>query len=260
MKRRELAIVKIGGEIVNDKQTKNLFLESFNALPGAKILVHGGGKQASEIAGKMGIESKLVNGRRITDAANLDIALMVYGGLLNKKMVAELQASGCAAIGLSGADGNAILASKRPPEPIDFGFAGDIEKVNTDLLKLLLEGGLTPVMCALSHDGKGQMLNTNADTIASETAIAMSSYYNTKLYYVFDKPGVLTDMNDANSIVTELSEASYREMVATNQIKDGMIPKLDNGYHALKHQVGLVQLGNTNMLTDSQHPATRIRL
>ena len=260
MKKRELTIVKIGGEIVNDEQIKSRFLESFNALPGAKILVHGGGKQASEIAGKMGIESRLVNGRRITDSANLDIALMVYGGLLNKKLVAELQASGCAAIGLSGADGNAILARKRPPQPIDFGFAGDIEKVNLDLLSLLLEGGLTPVLCALSHDGNGQMLNTNADTIASETAIAMSSYYNTSLYYVFDKPGVLTDVNDDNSIVTDLSEESYHHMIDEDQITDGMIPKLDNGYHALKHQVSLVQIGNANMLTDKNHPATRIRL
>ena len=260
MKKKQLAIVKIGGEILNQANTTDTFLKKFNALPGLKILVHGGGKQASTLASRMGIESKMVNGRRITDAENLDIAIMVYGGLLNKKLVAKLQATGCAAIGVSGADGNAVLANKRPPQPIDFGFAGDIEKVNSDFLNLLLEGGHTPVMCALLHDGKGQMLNTNADTIASETAIAMSSIYDTKLYYVFDKPGVLEDVNDESSVIRDINEASYQDLIASNQITDGMIPKLDNGYHALHHQVGQVHLGNAEMLSDANIPSTRIRL
>ncbi|MBT8236662.1 MAG: acetylglutamate kinase [Bacteroidia bacterium] len=260
MKKKQLSIVKIGGEILNKENSTDIFLKKFNALKGLKILVHGGGKQASTLANRMGIESKMINGRRITDSENLDIAIMVYGGLLNKKLVARLQATGCAAIGVSGADGNAVLANKRPPQPIDFGFAGDIEKVNSDFLKLLLEGGHTPVMCALSHDGKGQMLNTNADTIASETAIAMSSLYDTKLYYVFDKPGVLEDVDDESSVIRNMSEAIYQDLIASNQITDGMIPKLDNGYHALRHQVAQVYLGNVKMLTDAKIPSTRIRL
>lgn len=260
MKKEQLSIVKIGGEILNEENTTEIFLKKFKVLHGKKILVHGGGKQASTLAGSMGIESKMVNGRRITDAANLDIAIMVYGGLLNKKLVARLQASGCPAIGVSGADGNAVLANKRPPEPIDFGFAGDIEKVNTDFINLLLQGDYTPVMCALSHDGKGQMLNTNADTIAAETAIAMSSLYDTKLYYVFDKPGVLEDVNDESSVIRDMSEANYQGLIESNQITDGMIPKLDNGYHALHHQVGQVKLGSADMLSDANNPSTRIRL
>lgn len=260
MKKKDLAIVKIGGEILNNEETKDIFLQKFNALTGPKILVHGGGKQASSLADSLGVESKMVNGRRITDAANLDIAIMVYGGLLNKKLVAKLQATGCAAIGVSGADGNAVLANKRPTQPIDFGFAGDIKKVNTDFLNLLLEGGYTPVLCALSHDGKGQLLNTNADTIASETAIALSTLYDTSLYYVFDKPGVLEDVNDETSIIRDMSEASYQNLIASNQITDGMIPKLDNGYLALHHKVSQVRLGSADMLSDVNNPSTRIRL
>lgn len=260
MKLQQLSIVKIGGEILNDPDRKSLFLEGFTELDGPKILIHGGGKQASEIAKKMGIETKMMHGRRITDAQNLDIALMVYAGLLNKKLVAELQAHGNEACGISGADGNAIRASKRPSQPVDFGYAGDIETVNAPFLHLLLGSGLVPVICALTHDGNGQMLNTNADTIAAETAIAMSSLYEVSLYYVFDKPGVLTDLSDETSVVPILNTATYRQMRETQQINEGMIPKLDNGFHALRNKVSGVQLGNVQMLKSSAHRATHMQL
>jgi len=260
MKRYPLSIVKIGGEILNNLDRKAFFLEQFTAMGGPKILVHGGGKQASEIASIMGIEAKMIHGRRITDAENLDVALMVYAGLLNKKLVAELQSMGNQVCGISGADGNAIRATKRPPHPIDFGFAGDIEQVNASFLHLLIEHDLIPVICALTHDGNGQMLNTNADTIAAEVAIAMSALYETTLYYVFDKPGVLTDVNDESSIVPVLNAKTYEEMRETQQIYEGMIPKLDNGFHALRNYVSTVMLGNQDMLNSSSQHATQMRL
>ena len=260
MKLQHLSIVKIGGEILNHPDRKAQFLDRFTEMVGPKILVHGGGKQASEIAGKMGVETKMIHGRRITDSQNLDIALMVYAGLLNKKLVAELQALGNQACGISGADGNAIRASKRPPHPVDFGFAGDIEEVNAPFLHLLMESGFIPVICALTHDGNGQMLNTNADTIAAETAIAMSRHYEASLYYVFDKPGVLTDLKDETSVVPVLNTETYRQMREREQIYEGMIPKLDNGFHALRNKVSTVRLGDTQMLKSSSHRATQMQL
>ena len=260
MKLPKLSIVKIGGEILNDTGRKDLFLARFSAMKGPKILVHGGGKQASNIASQMGIEAKMLDGRRITDSENLDIALMVYAGLLNKKLVAELQSLGNSALGISGTDGDAIRAAKRPSEPIDFGYAGDIESVNTDFLHLLLENNLTPVMCALTHDGLGQMLNTNADTIASETAIAMSSLYETSLFYVFDKPGVLTDVQNDDSVISKLDIATYRKMRQEQLIFEGMIPKLDNGFHALNNSVSHVLLGDQEMLSTNSAKATRMEL
>ena len=260
MKLPQLSIVKIGGEVLNDPERKALFLDQFTMMSGPKVLVHGGGKQASEVAHTMGIETKMIQGRRITNAQNLDVALMVYAGLLNKKLVAELQSLGNHACGISGADGDAIRASKRPPHPIDFGFAGDIEVVNAPFLHLLLGSGLIPVVCALTHDGKGQMLNTNADTIAAETAIAMSPIYETSLFYVFDKPGVLTDVNDETSIVPVLNTSTYQNMREAHQIYEGMIPKLDNGFHALRNKVYTVQLGSPEMLVSSSNHATRMQL
>lgn len=260
MNTSSLSIVKIGGEILDNPGRKSSFLERFAAIGGSKILVHGGGKQASEVARTMGIEAKMIEGRRVTDARNLDVTLMVYAGLLNKKLVADLQSLGHQACGISGADGNAILASKRPPQPVDFGFAGDVEMVNASFLDVLLKNKITPVICALTHDGKGQMLNTNADTIASETAIAMCSHYNTSLYYVFDKPGVLMDVDDDSSVVPKLNAATYLRMKEREQIYAGMIPKLDNGFHALKHNVSRVLLGNHDMLKDHSQHATYLQL
>lgn len=260
MKLPQLSVVKIGGEILSDPVRKTEFLDRFTALSGPKILVHGGGKHASDVARKMGVEPKMRDGRRITDADNLDVVVMVYAGLLNKKLVAELQAMDNKAVGISGADGNAIRASKRPAQPIDYGYAGDIEEVNADFMHLLLDSGHIPVICALTHDGQGQMLNTNADTIAAETAIAMSPQYESNLLFVFDKPGVLTDLNDESTVVPVLDTIAYGKMKELQQIHAGMIPKLDNGFHALQYGVSSVWLGNPDMLKPGSQNATRMQL
>ena len=244
----KLAVVKIGGNVIENKKELAKFLTLFSKLKGLKILVHGGGKLATQIASQLGIESKLINGRRITDEKSIDIITMVYGGLTNKTIVAKLQANECNAIGLSGADGNAIQAHKRPVKEIDYGFVGDIDGVNTHLIDSLLKVGLTPVFCALSHDGEGQILNTNADTIASEIAIGMSNEYETTLYYCFEKKGVLLDLKDEESVVKHINTEKYQELIEKKIIADGMLPKLENCYHALHHHVNKVCLGDIEMI------------
>lgn len=245
---RGLSIVKIGGNVIENTAELDQFLVLFSKLEGPKILVHGGGKLATELASKLGVESKLVNGRRITDAESIDIITMVYGGLANKTIVAKLQANDCNAIGLSGADGNAIQAHKRPVKEIDYGFVGDIDGVNATLIDSLLKANLTPVFCALSHDGKGQILNTNADTIASEIAIGMSELFETTLYYCFEKKGVLLSINDENSVVKHINSEKYKELLDQKIIADGMLPKLENCFHALNNKVHKVCLGDLDML------------
>lgn len=185
--KKKLSIVKIGGNVIENKSEFSKFLQFFSELEGPKILIHGGGKLATELGNKLGVEAQMVNGRRITDAQSLEIITMVYGGLANKNIVAGLQAHHCNAIGLSGADANTIKAHKRPIGEIDFGFVGDVESINSHTIENLLEAGFTPVFCAITHDGNGQLFNTNADTIASEIAIGMSKIYNTTLYYCFEK-------------------------------------------------------------------------
>jgi acetylglutamate kinase len=244
----KLSVIKIGGNVIENTTELDKFLSFFSKIEGFKILVHGGGKLATQLAGKLGVESKLINGRRITDADSIDIITMVYGGLTNKNIVAKLQANNCNAIGLSGADGNAIQAHKRPVKEIDYGFVGDIDGVNTQLISTLLDGELTPIFCALSHDGNGQILNTNADTIASEIAIGMSNKYETTLYYCFEKKGVLLDINDENSVVKHIDSEKYQELLDQNIIADGMLPKLENCYHALHHNVNKVCLGDIEMI------------
>lgn len=246
--KEKLSIVKIGGNVIENTTELEKFLTLFSDLEGLKILVHGGGKLATQLATKLGIESKMVGGRRITDAETLDIITMVYAGLTNKNIVARLQAKNCNAIGLSGADGDSIRAHKRPVKDIDFGFAGDIDSVSTGLLAHLLTLGLTPVFCAMSHDGKGQLLNTNADTIASEIAIGMSSLYDTTLYYCFEKPGVLMDVSDENSVVKHINSATYKKLLEDKVIADGMLPKMENCFHALKNGVDKVCLGAISMI------------
>ncbi len=243
-----LSVVKIGGDVIENTSELNKFLTFFSKIEGPKILVHGGGKLATQLASKLGITSKLINGRRITDADSIDIITMVYGGLTNKNIVAKLQANNCNAIGLSGADGNAIQAHKRPVKEIDYGFVGDIDGVNTKLIATLLNEGLTPVFCALSHDSKGQILNTNADTIASEIAIGMSKKFETTLYYCFEKKGVLLNIKDENSVVKHINTKKYQELLDQNIIADGMLPKLENCYHALHHNVDKVCLGDIDMI------------
>lgn len=255
-----LSVVKIGGNVIENKEELDRFITLFSALEGVKILVHGGGKLATQIASKLGVVSQLVNGRRITDGESIDIITMVYGGLTNKTIVAKLQAKGCNAIGMSGADGNAIQAHKRPVKEIDYGFVGDIDGINSELIGTLLKVGLTPVFCALSHDGKGQILNTNADTIASEIAIGMGELYETVLYYCFEKKGVLVDLNDENSVVQQIDSKKYQELLDQKIIADGMLPKLENCYHALHHKVHKVCLGDIEMIQNNATLFTTITL
>ncbi len=246
--KQKLSIIKIGGNVIENKSELDAFLSLFSKLEGLKILIHGGGKLATELASKLGVKSKLVNGRRITDSESIDIIIMVYAGLANKNIVAKLQANNCNAIGLSGADGNAIQAHKRPVKEIDYGFVGDIDGINSALIDALLKAKLTPVFCALSHDGMGQILNTNADTIASEIAIGMSEIYATTLYYCFEKKGVLLDIKNDVSVVKHINTKKYQELLEQNIIADGMLPKLENCFHALNNKVEKVCLGDSEML------------
>ncbi len=256
----KLSIVKIGGNIINDDQELSRFLKLFSKIKGNKILVHGGGKKATEIGEKLGVISKMVNGRRITNTESLDVAIMVYGGLLNKKIVAELQALDCNAIGMSGADGNTITAKKRPVGDIDFGLVGDVEKVNSSSISVFLNAGLTPTFCALTHNGKGQLLNTNADTIAAELAIAMSSEFETTLYYCFEKKGVLRSIDDENSVLQHIDSKKYKSLLAEGIIADGMLPKMHNCFHALQQNVKQVCIGNSDMLQEENSNFTTLTL
>ena len=249
-----LQVVKIGGNVIDDAKVLQEFLSDFSQLSGYKILVHGGGKKASEVSKRQGITPKMIDGRRITDAATLEVVTMVYGGLVNKKLVAQLQSLGCNAIGLTGADGNMIQAVKRPVKEIDFGFVGDItyESVNVRRTKYLLEGDFTPVFCALTHDDKGQIFNTNADTIAATVASALAGQFKVCLTYVFEKEGVLRDAQDDHSVISELSFAKYENLKQVGIITDGMIPKLDNAFAALKSGVAQVNIGGPKVLQGNQ--------
>ena len=253
-----LKIIKIGGNIIDDDKALNDFLAGFATLPGPKLLVHGGGKLATKLADKMNVEVKMTNGRRITDADTLDIITMVYAGKINKNIVAKLQALNCNSIGFSGADGNSIVSVKRPVKEVDFGFVGDIEKVNTKTLNVLLNNQVTPVFCAITHNGKGQLFNTNADTIASELAIGFANQYKTELYYCFEKKGVLKDLNDDNSVIENINTKSYKKFIDEGIIADGMLPKLNNCFHAIENKVSKVCIGNPTMLFQTNSKFTTI--
>lgn len=253
-----LKIIKIGGNIIDDDKALNDFLAGFATLPGPKLLVHGGGKLATKLADKMNVEVKMTNGRRITDADTLDIITMVYAGKINKNIVAKLQALNCNSIGFSGADGNSIVSVKRPVKEVDFGFVGDIEKVNTKTLNVLLNNQVTPVFCAITHNGKGQLFNTNADTIASELAIGFANQYKTELYYFFEKKGVLQDLNDDNSVIENINTKSYKKFIDEGIIADGMLPKLNNCFHAIENNVSKVCIGNPTMLFQTNSKFTTI--
>lgn len=256
----KLSIIKIGGNIIENEDALNSFLTLFSNLEGKKILVHGGGKRATHIASKLGIESKMINGRRITDEETLEVITMVYGGLVNKNVVAKLQALGTDAIGLTGADINSIKSDKRPVKDIDFGFVGDVKQVAHQSINKLIEADFTPVFCAITHDGNGQLLNTNADTITSQVAVGMSEIYETSIYYCFELNGVLEDFNDKNSVVKQINSAKYQQLLADGIIADGMIPKLDNCFDALNNGVHKVYIGNTSMLTKENDNYTTITL
>jgi len=260
MSKEKLSIVKIGGNIIEDETSLNAFLELFSNLEGKKILVHGGGKRATHMASKLGIESKMINGRRITDADTLEVITMVYGGLVNKNVVAKLQALNTDAIGLTGADVNSIKSDKRPVKEIDFGFVGDVKKVAHNSIDKLIQADFTPVFCAITHDGNGQLLNTNADTIASQVAVGMSNLYDTSIYYCFELNGVLRDINDKNSVVRRIDSKVYKELLEQGIIADGMLPKLENCFDALKNGVNNINMGNTSMLTQANYNFTTITL
>ena len=243
-----LKIIKIGGNIIDNEVALNAFLKDFSKIESPKILIHGGGKLATKLSNQMGVEVKMVEGRRITDQDTLDIITMVYAGKINKDIIAKLQANQCNAIGFSGADGNAIVSIIRPVKTIDYGFVGDVVKVHTEILEVLLKNNLTPVFCAITHDEKGQLLNTNADTIASELAIGFANLYQTELYYCFEKNGVLKDVNDDHSVIKHIDSSNYQGLIDDHIIADGMLPKLNNCFHAINKNVQKVCIGKPEML------------
>jgi acetylglutamate kinase len=256
----KLAVVKIGGNVIEDPQQLSEFLTFFAQMPGHKILVHGGGKLATDLAQKLGLETKMIGGRRITDAANLEVITMVYAGLTNKNIVAQLQAKACNAIGLSGADGNTIRAHKRKVKEIDYGYAGDVDGIGATTIGMLLDNALTPVFCAMTHDGLGQLLNTNADTIAAEIAIGMGKTFETTLYYCFEKKGVLSDVSDSDSVIARIDSKTYRSLLEKKKIADGMLPKMENCFHALQHDVARVCIGDLTMVGPDARLFTTIML
>jgi len=238
--REHLTVVKVGGAVVEDGERLARLLDGFCAIEGRKVLVHGGGRRATQVAGQLGIESRMVNGRRITDREMLSVVTMVYGGLVNKNIVARLQAAGVNALGLTGADMDLIRSHKRPVKDIDYGFVGDVERVGGGMLRTLIESGVTPVMAPLTHDGKGCMLNTNADTIAAETAKALAGYYDVTLIFCFEKKGVLANPDDDDSVIAEITRPDFERYVADGTVAGGMIPKLENAFGAIDAGVSKV--------------------
>lgn len=256
-----IKIIKIGGNIIDNPAKLDSFLKDFSALNGQKILIHGGGKIATELGEKMGVKAQMIDGKRVTDAQTLKIVTMVYGGLINKNIVAKLQALDCNAIGLTGADGNLIPATKRKDEKVDWGFVGDpdISKFKIQNLQSLLNAGFQPVFCALTHDGNGNLLNTNADTIASTIASALAKAgENVSLVYCFEKKGVLTDVNDDNSVIKKITPQYYQELKAKEIVNKGMIPKLDNAFASIAEGVSEVKICMAEDLNDYENAGTTI--
>lgn len=246
--RERLYLIKVGGKIVEEPETLHRLLSDFSKIEGHKVLVHGGGRSATALASKLGVESQMVNGRRITDEETLKIVTMVYGGLVNKQIVAGLQSLGMNALGLTGADMNYMLSEKRPVKEVDYGFVGDVKKVNADILADLIAKNIVPVLAPLTHDGKGNMLNTNADTIAGEAAKALAQYFDVTLMFCFEKKGVLSDENNDDSVIPIITPEKYAKLVADGVIQGGMIPKIDNAYEALKAGVKEVVITRADMI------------
>lgn len=243
-----LFVIKIGGNIIDDEQQLASFLQSFASITHKKILVHGGGKLATRLAAQLGIPQQMVEGRRITDAETLKIVTMVYAGYINKNIVAQLQAAGCNALGLSGADGNVIQSHKRNTANLDYGFVGDVDHINTAFLSNCLTQQITPVLSPITHSGNGLLLNTNADTIAQETAKALSHHFNVTLIYIFEKKGVLLNVADESSVIQRIDTTNYELFKKEGVVKDGMIPKLDNAFSALNAGVKKVMIGRADEL------------
>lgn len=252
---KRLDVIKIGGNVIDNEELLERFLDSLVSLPRPVVVIHGGGAIATKLSRKLGIEVKMVGGRRITDAPTLAIATMVYAGLINKRITAALQKRGVQAVGLSGADGDSVRAAKRKSEDIDWGYVGDVlpDGVNTAFIKGILESGATPVFCAISHDGNGSLLNTNADTMAREIASALSADFEVNLIYCFEKQGVLADPENDESFIPEIDREKYRELLDIGTIAGGMIPKMDNAFLALSHGVKKVLIKHADNITNNKH-------
>ena len=254
-----LFVIKIGGNVIDDEKNLSSFLQNFASIKAKKILVHGGGKIATKIGEQLGIQSNYVNGRRITDEATIDLVTMVYGGLVNKKIIAKLQSLQCNAIGLTGADANIIPAIKRPVKDIDYGFVGDVvkEKMAAKNLEILLANNFTLVFAPLTHDGNGQMLNTNADTVASSLAVALSNSYNVRLIFCFEKNGVLENVEDNDSVITLITKEKYHKLLNDKKLFDGILPKIDSAFAAINNGVKEVLIGHANDLLQNITPHTK---
>ena len=256
--KEKLTIVKVGGAVVEDEQQLTRLLRDFSAIEGRKVLVHGGGRKATKMAERLGIETKMVEGRRITDADMLEVVTMVYGGLVNKNLVARLQANGVNALGLTGADANAIRSHKRPlKNGVDYGFVGDVDQADGKMLGRLIEAGITPVMAPLTHDGEGHILNTNADTIASETAKALANLYDVTLIFSFEKKGVLRNPDDDDSVIATINHADFERYKADGTISGGMLPKIENALNAVDAGVSKVIITLATAI-DGKHGTTII--
>ena len=237
----KITVIKVGGAVVEDEAQLTQLLQDFSAIEGRKVLVHGGGRMATKVAAQLGIETQMVNGRRITDASMLEVVTMVYGGLVNKNVVARLQAQGIDALGLTGADIDVIRSHKRPlKNGVDYGFVGDVDRADGDKLHTLIEAGIVPVMAPLTHDGMGNTLNTNADTIAGETAKALAKHYDVTLVFCFEKKGVLSNPDDDESVIPTITRTDFDRYVADGTISGGMIPKIENAFNAIDAGVGRV--------------------
>jgi len=258
--KRKISVVKIGGNIINDEQLLDSFLTNFSKIKNDKILIHGGGKIATQLSKRLGVETKMIEGRRVTSQDDLDNIVMVYAGLINKKIISKLQKMNCNAIGLTGADANSISAVKRSENPINYGWVGDVVSVNSDAINMFLKNGITPVFCAVSHDGMGQLLNTNADSIASEVAIKMSNDYETELIYCFEKKGVLLNVEDENSVIENINTSNYLKLKEEKIIENGMIPKLDNCFYALNNKVSKVIVGSIDSINKKCEMCTTLNL
>ncbi len=254
-----LTIIKVGGKIVEEPESLKHLLTDFSLIEGCKVLVHGGGRSATALAAQLGIESKMVNGRRVTDEEMLKVVTMVYGGLVNKKIVAGLQALGVNALGLTGADLNYMRSEKRPIAEVDYGFVGDVKQVDADILSDLISKSVVPVLAPLTHDKKGNLLNTNADTIAGEAAKALARYFEVTLMYCFEKKGVLADENDDDSVIENINPATFEKLVAEGIISGGMIPKLENAFEALKSGVKQVIITRADLIK-KKNSGTSIKL
>ncbi len=241
---QQLTIIKVGGKVVEESASLNELLNDFVQLPGLKLLVHGGGRSATKISEQLGIETTMVKGRRVTDAETLKVVTMVYAGLVNKTIVASLQARGCNAIGLTGADMDLIRSKKRVGGEVDYGFVGDVVAVQTEQIAQLIADGVVPVVAPITHDGTGQLLNTNADTMASALATALAQVFEVDLVYCFEKPGVMMDQNDESSVISTLDKASFQKLQNEGIIVEGMIPKLDNGFASIDAGVRKVVITN----------------